>query len=105
MNNTKFSNYVTSSAFHLSLSKNMINMLLWLNEQSDGKWYIWMLDGGTGRALKARGLVSADDFITPEGRKVAELLALAGYTKFEPKPLCSSHQDNVGKIDSDKVGK
>lgn len=98
MNNKKFSNYVTSAAFHLSLSKNMINMLLWLNEQANGEWHIWMIDGGTGRALKARGLVKEDNFISLEGRKVAELLAMAGYTTYEPKPLCSTHQDDIGLL-------
>jgi len=98
MNNKKFSNYVTSSAFHLSLSKNMINMLLWLNEQSNGQWYIWLVDGHTGRALKARGLVNENSFITDEGRLVAHLLTLAGYSKFEPKPIASTHQDDIGAI-------
>lgn len=73
-------------------------MLFWLNEQSNGEWYIWMIDGGTGRALKARGLVNSNDRITAEGKKVAELLAMAGYSKHEPKPLCSTHKDDLGKV-------
>lgn len=100
MSNAKFSNYVSSVAFNLTLSKKMINMLLWLSEQCDGQWYIWMIDGGTGRALKARGLVNFEDRITPEGRKVAELLVMAGYSKSDPKPICSTHESDMGKVDS-----
>jgi hypothetical protein len=57
-----------------------------------------MINGGTGRALKARGLVGCDDYITPEGKKVAELLMMAGYSKSEQKPIMSTHENDIGKF-------
>lgn len=85
---SQFSEYVTSSAFNLSLSKNMIEYLLQL---SVGNNYLWCMSNwmAAEKACERRGLCkripisvekeTSKPALTDEGVLVVDLLKLAGF--------------------------
>lgn len=99
--NEKFKSYVTSTAFSLSLSRNMVEMLLWVEYiNRDGSQWIWHLSSHTGTklSLERRGLIKVtvrnvdiegDSYSRPEaelteaGACLCQLLHLAGF-RHEP---------------------
>lgn len=81
---SKFAEYATSTAFHITLSKRQVRALLDLRYDPDR--LTAELHMGVLRALETRGLIewrgvfpnSYGPFITPPGEHVIALLNLAG---------------------------
>jgi len=79
----KLSDHVSSIAFSLSLTKEMIDVILSVADHKPLPYeqLTWAMPSQTGRDLLSMGLINGDEFLTKEGKKVAELLILVGHTK------------------------
>ena len=77
--NHAFREATTSTAFHLSLSKRMIDMLCLINEHQVMRFVGYSHWLNTTKALRAKGLVECQRYeLTEAGRLVVNLLQEAG---------------------------
>lgn len=77
--NQAFREATTSTAFHLALSRRMIDMLCLINEHRVMDFVSYSHWLNTTRALRAKGLVECHGYeLTEAGRLVVNLLREAG---------------------------
>ena len=112
--NESFRRHVTSTAFNLRLTARQTSGVVYLHsvdavirkapwvEASRGFGMLRVLDPSVSRGLIARGLVTLDDddnaTLTTEGRLVARLLVLSGYTCQQGIPNPHPHPDDRIKL-------